>query len=207
MPNQHENYQILGLNPGASEKEIKKAYYRLALEHHPDKNLHNREKAEEEFKKISRAYEMLTNPNSKWEEEEERTYEAWEARWNKEWEEQKKRSKEWQEWEREWEIEFKEHDERIKKTTKKAEEAEKEAKKVEAGLAQEKEERERKRKEKEELKPDKKKFEVSFKKVMNMPSDSVENITKKIAGYQEIANTYSTGTDLQKRIWEKKRKC
>ena len=53
------NYlSILGLNSGASEDEIKKAYKKLALKYHPDRN---KEKgAADEFKKISEAYQILT---------------------------------------------------------------------------------------------------------------------------------------------------
>ena len=48
-------YQILGVDRNATEKEIKKAYRKLALENHPDKPTGN----EEKFKKISEAYEVL----------------------------------------------------------------------------------------------------------------------------------------------------
>ncbi len=48
-------YQVLGLTSDASQKEIKKAYRKMALEHHPDKG-----GSEENFKKIQAAYEKLT---------------------------------------------------------------------------------------------------------------------------------------------------
>ena len=51
-------YQILGLSPGASEKDIKKSYRKLALQYHPDKN--KQPGTEEKFKQISEAYQMLT---------------------------------------------------------------------------------------------------------------------------------------------------
>ena len=58
MPNKNY-YQILEVEPTASESEIKKAYFRLALRWHPDKN--NSSAAESRFKEISAAYQALTN--------------------------------------------------------------------------------------------------------------------------------------------------
>lgn len=55
-----EDYKMLGLQPGASETEVKKAYRKQALKYHPDKN--STPEAEEMFKKISQAYENITNP-------------------------------------------------------------------------------------------------------------------------------------------------
>ena len=53
-------YEILGVVKGASTEEIKKAYRKLALKHHPDRNLGDKD-AEEKFKEISEAYEVLSN--------------------------------------------------------------------------------------------------------------------------------------------------
>jgi curved DNA-binding protein len=53
-------YKILGLSKTASSDEIKKAYRKLALKYHPDKNPDNKE-AEEQFKKISEAYAVLSD--------------------------------------------------------------------------------------------------------------------------------------------------
>ena len=50
-------YDILGIQPSASKEEMKKAYRKLSLKHHPDRG-----GDEEKFKEISSAYETLTNP-------------------------------------------------------------------------------------------------------------------------------------------------
>jgi molecular chaperone DnaJ len=55
-------YEVLGLARNAPVDEIKKAYRRLALENHPDKNPGNKE-AEERFKEAAAAYEVLSDPN------------------------------------------------------------------------------------------------------------------------------------------------
>lgn len=52
-------YKILGVSKTASISEIKKAYKKLALQWHPDKNVDNREAAEAKFREIAAAYEML----------------------------------------------------------------------------------------------------------------------------------------------------
>ncbi len=52
-------YEILGVDRDASEEEIKRAYYSLAKKYHPDMNPGNRKEAEEKFKEISEAYEVL----------------------------------------------------------------------------------------------------------------------------------------------------
>ena len=57
-------YEILGLKKGATEAEIKKAYRKLALEHHPDRNKGNKE-SEARFKEVTKAYEVLSDPQKK----------------------------------------------------------------------------------------------------------------------------------------------
>ncbi len=58
-------YDILGVDKKASDSEIKKAYKKLAVKWHPDKNPDNREEALEKFREISEAYENLTDPDKR----------------------------------------------------------------------------------------------------------------------------------------------
>lgn len=57
-------YNMLGLDKKASTEDIKKAYRKLAMKWHPDKNPNNKA-AEEKFKKISEAYAVLSDPKKK----------------------------------------------------------------------------------------------------------------------------------------------
>ncbi|MCF8218904.1 MAG: J domain-containing protein [Bacteroidales bacterium] len=62
--NYKDYYKILGVNKNASQDEIKKAYRKLAVKYHPDKNPDDK-KAEEKFKNISEAYEVLKDPETR----------------------------------------------------------------------------------------------------------------------------------------------
>lgn len=64
MAKYEDFYKILGVPKTASEDEVKKAYRKLAMKYHPDKNP-NDKVAEEKFKEISRAYETLKDPKRK----------------------------------------------------------------------------------------------------------------------------------------------
>jgi molecular chaperone DnaJ len=57
-------YEILGINKGASEPEIKKAYRKMAIKFHPDKNPDD-ESAEAKFKEAAEAYEVLSDANKR----------------------------------------------------------------------------------------------------------------------------------------------
>ena len=64
MSQKRDYYEVLGLSKGASESEIKKAYRKLALKYHPDKNPDD-SSAEEKFKEAAEAYEVLSNGDKK----------------------------------------------------------------------------------------------------------------------------------------------
>ncbi|XP_042546577.1 dnaJ homolog subfamily C member 21 isoform X1 [Dipodomys spectabilis] len=59
------HYEALGVRRDASEEELKKAYRKLALKWHPDKNLDNAEEAAEQFKLIQAAYDVLSDPQER----------------------------------------------------------------------------------------------------------------------------------------------
>ncbi len=57
-------YEVLGVNRDASDEDIKKAYRKLAMKHHPDRNPDSKE-SEERFKEAKEAYEVLTEPEKR----------------------------------------------------------------------------------------------------------------------------------------------
>ena len=57
-------YEVLGVNKDATPDELKKAYRKLALQYHPDRNPGDKE-AEEKFKEAAEAYDVLSNPDKK----------------------------------------------------------------------------------------------------------------------------------------------
>src|SRR4029077_11266552 len=57
-------YTVLGVNRDASEEAIKKAYRKLAMKHHPDRNPEDKA-SEEKFKEAKEAYEVLTDPKKR----------------------------------------------------------------------------------------------------------------------------------------------
>ncbi len=64
MSEKKDYYKVLGVTKQSTEEEIKKAYRKLALKYHPDKNPEDKE-AESKFKEITEAYEVLSNPEKR----------------------------------------------------------------------------------------------------------------------------------------------
>jgi molecular chaperone DnaJ len=64
MAGKRDYYEILGVSRSATEEELKKAYRKLAIKYHPDKNPGDKA-AEEQFKEAAQAYEVLSNPEKK----------------------------------------------------------------------------------------------------------------------------------------------
>ena len=75
--NYKDYYQLLGVAKGASEKEIKSAYRKLARKWHPDANPNDPKGAEEKFKEITEAYEVLGDPDKR------KKYDALGADWQR----------------------------------------------------------------------------------------------------------------------------
>jgi molecular chaperone DnaJ len=64
MSTKRDYYEVLGITRAAAAEEIKKSYRKLAVQHHPDKNPGDK-KAEERFKELSEAYEVLSDPQKR----------------------------------------------------------------------------------------------------------------------------------------------
>ena len=61
MANKRDYYEVLGIDKNATDEEIKKAYRRMAKKYHPDANPDDKKGAEEKFKEVSEAYEVLSD--------------------------------------------------------------------------------------------------------------------------------------------------
>ena len=62
---QRDYYEVLGVKKGADDAEIKKAYKRLAMKYHPDRNAGDKVGAEQKFKEVRKAYDVISDPQKR----------------------------------------------------------------------------------------------------------------------------------------------
>lgn len=65
MATKRDYYEILGVKKDATEEEIKKAYRKMAMKYHPDRNLNDKKVAESKFKEVNEAKEILLDKNKR----------------------------------------------------------------------------------------------------------------------------------------------
>ncbi|MBR2216572.1 MAG: molecular chaperone DnaJ [Selenomonadaceae bacterium] len=65
MSEKRDYYEVLGVNKNATDAEIKRAYKKMILKYHPDRNPDNKEEAREKSKEINEAYDVLKDPQKK----------------------------------------------------------------------------------------------------------------------------------------------
>ena len=65
MSTKRDYYEVLGVDKNASEAEIKKAFRKMVLKYHPDRNRDNPKEAEEKMKEVNEAYSVLSDPKKK----------------------------------------------------------------------------------------------------------------------------------------------
>ena len=62
---ERDYYEILGVDKGSDEAKIKKAYKRLAMKYHPDRNADGKENSEKKFKEVRKAYDVISDPQKR----------------------------------------------------------------------------------------------------------------------------------------------
>ena len=65
MSQKRDYYEVLGVSRSAGDAELKSAYRKLALQHHPDRNPASKHESEEKFKELSEAYSVLADPDKR----------------------------------------------------------------------------------------------------------------------------------------------